>query len=199
MSAEGEPLRVALVHHAYRSPPAAGEKDLVHTLASALRDAGQAPSVLTTHHRTTERTIRDGIEVVRARQLPEGLLRQRGFTGPVTHLPATVRVLLGAGYDVVHAFSPPDALAARIWRACGGGPVVFSAAEPVERRRLADRRLRLWLVERAVEDSDAVVAPSAEARSDLWRWLAADAAVIYPGDAAAHVDAYRSLIAARAR
>lgn len=197
MAAEREPLRVALLHHGSGSP--GGTEDLVHTLASALRDAGHHSCVLTTHRHATEHSVEDGVEVVRARRLPEAPLRRRGFTGPVTHLPAIVRVLLSGSYSVAHAFSPPDALAAHIWRGWGGGPVVFTPAEPIERRRLADRRLRLWLLQRAVEDGDAVIAPTADARSGLWRWLAVDAPVIDPSDVRGHIRTYRSLIDARAR
>ena len=165
-----EPLRIALVHHS-PVPPAAGE------LAGALTAAG--------HH----------VEVVTGRAVPllERVLRFRGFAVPLTHVPATAAKLRRGDFDVAHAFTRQDAVAARLWRRFSGRPVVFGCAEPLGREQLADRRLALPLLERAVEDSDAVVAHSEEARAALLRWLAIDVPLLDPRDAAAHERLYRGL------
>jgi hypothetical protein len=126
--------------------------------------------------------------------LIEWPLRARGFTGPLTHIPWTVGALCRGGYDIAHALSVPDAQAALLWRRLSGRPVVFECAEVIDRDRLADSRLRLALLSAAVEKTDAVVAPTTEARDALRRWLAVDAPVIEPRDAAEHTRLYRRLV-----
>jgi hypothetical protein len=84
---------------------------------------------------------------------------------------------------VAHAFSPQDALAALIWRRMTGGHVVFGLAEPPRRETIARNRLSLRLLERALADSDAVVAHTEEARAAALRWLALDVPLLDPGDA----------------
>jgi len=166
------PLRVALLDH--------GHDHLVAELAGALRDAGHRPSVLS----------------VPPWRVPEALLRKRGFTGPLTPLPVTLAALSRGGYDVAHAFSAPDAAAALAWRRLVRRPVVFTCPEVLGREHVADRRLRLELLSRAVGDSDAVTAPSSASRDALWRWLAVDATLLEPSDAAGHERLYRELIEA---
>jgi hypothetical protein len=187
------PLAVALVLHTYRSNGEDAATSVVRDVAIALRAAGHEARVLASHPGLTREATEDGVEVARVRRLPEARLRQRGFAGPLTHLPLLLRELLSRNYCVVHAFSGSDALAAQLWREWTGGPVVFTPAEAVVRERLSDRRLRLWLTERAVERSDAVVAPTAEQGDALWRWLAVEGRVISPADADAHVRLYRGL------
>jgi hypothetical protein len=161
-------LAVALVHH--------GDDTCVDELADALRELG---------HR---------VAVVRRRALPEMLLRGRGFTGPLTHVPAATGALLRGRFDVAHAFSPPDALAARAWRRLTGRPVVVTTLEVLDRAHLADRRLRLALLRASVEDADAVLAAGDEARDALWRWMTVEAAVVDPRDGAAHARLYLDLL-----
>jgi len=97
-------------------------------------------------------------------------------------VPSGVAALRGGSFHVAQAFSPQDATAALLWRRLGGGPVVFSPAEPLRRETMADRRLSLRLLERAIEDSDAVVAPTEESRAALWRWLSLDVPLLEPSD-----------------
>jgi hypothetical protein len=167
-----EPLRIALLDH---SGPYAGE------LAEALRAAGHRAEIVSEH-------------AVGSLRLAEKVLRYRGFATPLTQVPFCVTALRRGGYDLAQAFSPQDALAARLWRRLEGRPVVFSPAEPLRREVLADRRLSLKLLERAVEDSDAVVAPTAEQREAFSRWLALDVPLIEPGDAAGWERLYRQLL-----
>jgi hypothetical protein len=133
--------------------------------------------------------------VVGAPRLPlaDDMLARRGFMVPLSHLPVLTARLLAAEVDVVHAFTAEDAAAARAWRRRTGGPVVFTLTETLDRDRVADRRLRLKLLSAAVEHSDAVLVPHADARDALRRWLAADAQIIAPGDAEAHLRLYASL------
>lgn len=193
-----EPLRVALLHHGYGVSAGSGAARVVGELADGLRAAGHHPCVLTSQPGLTRRFSEEGIPVVQVGRLPEGMMRRRGFAGPLTHVPLTVKALVGAGCDVAHAFSPQDALAGTLWRRRVGRPTVFTCLETLTRERLADRRLRLWLLRHAVEEgSDMVIAPSVEGGEALWRWMALDAPVIDPRDAAAHERAYRRLMAHR--
>jgi hypothetical protein len=169
------PLRVALVHHSHEEPV------VVHDLAASLRDLGHEVAVLSSH---------DG------RTTPlEGALRRRGFTTPLTHLPSTLLALHRGDYHVAHAFSPQDAYISLAWRRRSRRPVVFSCAEPIERERLADRRLRLRFLTTALEESDAVIVHDDEARAAAWRWLALDLPVIAPAGGAEHERLYRRLLA----
>ena len=186
-------VRIALVDHAFTSSRDAGVGHPVHEVASALLEAGHTPCIVTAHVGPTRRRLERGIEVVRLRRLPEAPLRLRGFTGPLTHVPSVVGELLRGSYAVAHAFSAPDALAARLWRSAVGRPVAFTPVEPMTREFLSDRRLRMRLVEQAVERSDTVITPSAEVRAGLRRWFALEALEIAPDDALALVEAYRAV------
>lgn len=173
----GEPLRIALVHH---SPgPDEGE------LAEALRASGHHAEILSA-------------QSVGSLRLPEKVLRYRGFATPLTQVPFCVAALRRGDFDLAQAFSPQDALAARLWRRLEGRPIVFSPSEPLRREVLADRRLSLKLLDRAVEESDAVVAPTEEQREAFSRWLALDVPVIVPSDSAGWDRLYRDLLEPRA-
>jgi hypothetical protein len=189
-----ERLRVALLAHTIEDPAPTWL-----AAAAALQDIGHDAVVLSSHRHPTRETTEHGVRVVRIARLPEAPLRWRGFTGPLTHAPLTLRALARGGYDAVHAFSPEDAAIALLSRRRTGTPVVFTAADPLDRDRLADRRLRLRLVQAAVEESDAVTAPTDALAALVERWLAVDAAVLDPRDGAAQVDLYRRLLATRNR
>lgn len=161
------PLRIALIGDG-----------VVPELAAGLRDTG--------HEVTTIRATPIGAA--------EQLLARRGFTGPLTPLPATVARLLRARADVAHAMTVPDAASALAWRRLVHRPVVFTCSETLSRATVADRRLRLQLLEAATASSDAVLAADERAREALVRWLMVDAPVIAPGDAAAHARLYASLV-----
>ena len=72
--------------------------------------------------------------------------------------------------------------------------MVFTSAEVIDRARVADGRLRLRLLESALRDADAVTATDAASRDALERWLAVDAALVEPQDAAGHERLYRALL-----
>jgi len=193
------PLRIALISYDYLSPQRSPGERYVRELAHALLNAGHRVHVLSTHRKQRRRTVEDGIPVIRVSSLPEALLRQRGFVGPLTQVPVSVAALVAGGFDVVHAFSTPDALTARIWRRLVGRPAVFTCVEELRRDRLADRRLRLSLLQRAVEDTDAVIAATEDSRKSLWRWLAVAAPVMGAHDVGGHERLYRDLVAVRSQ
>lgn len=196
MSARGAgPLAVALVHHTYGSPPSGEAEAVVREVAAGLRDLGHRPTILASHRARTRVSQEDGIRVVRLARLPEAPLRLRGFTGPLTHMPLTLRALVRGDYDIAHAFSAPDAEAALRWRRRAQRPVLFTCTEELDRGSLADSRLRLRLLGGAVEEADAVTAPTRAACVAILRWLAVDARVIAPRDPADHEELYRELLA----
>ena len=164
-------LRVALVH-------AAPAPACVRELAQALRAAGHRPRVV----------------APRPAAVVERVLRARGFMRPLSHLPSAGAALLREELDVVHAFSAQDAAVALAWQRRRGGPVVFTCAEAIDRGTVAHGRLRLRLLEAALRDADAVTAIDAASRDALERWLAVDAALVAPHDAAAHERLYRGLL-----
>jgi hypothetical protein len=174
----GRALRVALVHHC--AEPAVDP----HQLARALLNIGHDPKLLT----ATPAPAR----------VADGLLRRRQIDTPLAHLPFSVRGLLAGGYDIAHTFSAPDALAALTWRRLSGRPVVLSCLAAPRRAPLADRRLRLRMLNRALESCDAVVVPSDAVRDAADRWLAVPATVIALDDARGHEELYCRLIVARA-
>ncbi len=183
------PLRIALLH------PGTGiaSVDFLASgeLATALRAAGHEAVVLDGGRDVT----RGPIKAPPLERWSDALLRARGFTGPVAHAPVALAALLRGGYDVAHAFSAPDALVARLWGRSVSRPAVFTCVETLDRGCLADRRLRLRLLTDAVELSDAVVAPGDDGRAALQHWLGVEPAVIAAGDASAHVQLYRALLA----
>ena len=115
----------------------------------------------------------------------EAVLRRRGFTPGLTSLLFTRRL---AGYDLIHAFDPIDAVAAL--RAAR--PTVFTCTEPLDRSTVADRRLRLWALQQALESTQAVLAADEDRRAELATWFAIDAPVLA---AAEQDDLYRRILA----
>ena len=168
-------MKVALVH----SGGAAGEA--ASRLHEALVEAGHEPVVIGGP----------------GRGLPERLLERRGFTTGLSALPPALRSLGVDEHDVAHAFGPVAATAALVWGRRNRAPVVCSFTESIDRGTVADRRLRLKLLRAALEETDAVLATTAEARAALLRWAAVDAPVLRPDDAQAHVSLYRRLLGAR--
>jgi len=150
-------------------------------LEAALRAAGHEPYLV-------------GASTVAAL---EELLRRRGFTQALSHLPRAAADLLRGEFDVAHAFSATDATAALPWRRMRGRPVVFTCTAPLDRAGLADGRLRLWTLAKAVEESDALVAPTDAIRISVERWFACSPGLIAAADAAAHERLYRELLAQR--
>lgn len=177
-------LRIALV-----SCDGAGSPALVG-LAKGLRALGHAPTIIGARVGTPGSCDRDGVRTTHVPRLPEGLLARRGFSGPITHVPALAATLVRGRHDVLHAFTPSDALAARPARRRTGAPLVFTCGEVLERDTVADTRLRLALLAAAVEQSDAVLAPDEEGARGLQRWMGCHARIVAPADAAAHLEVY---------
>ena len=124
----------------------------------------------------------------------EWLLGRRGFTPGLTRVPTALAALARGDFDVVHAFTPLDTVSALVWRRRTARPVVFTCVDPLGRENVADRRLRLWSLRRALEESDALLAADSGVRASLERWAAIDAPVLDARDGAAHERLYRDLL-----
>jgi hypothetical protein len=120
----------------------------------------------------------------------DALLARRGFAGGVAHVLPTAARLWRGGFDLAHAFTAPDAVAGLAWRRASGRPVVFTCTETLGREAVANARLRLQMLERAVGESDTVLAASDAVAESMLRWLAVEAPVL---DASGHVRLYGEL------
>lgn len=127
----------------------------------------------------------------------ESLLRRRGFTPALTRVPLAVAELLRGEFDLAHAFSAPDAVAALACKRVRGCPVVFTCTEALDRGTVADARLRVWTLAQALAGSDAIVAATDSIQESVERWLAYLPSVIAADDAVAHERLYRELLAQR--
>ena len=146
-------------------------------LETALRAAGHEPRLLGD----------------RAIPAAEALLRRRGFTPALSHVPPAALQLVRGDFDVAHAFSGPDSAAALAWRRVSRRPVVFTWTEVPDRGTVADARLRLATLARAVEESDAVTAATEEILRAVERWFACSPAVVAARDAAVYGQLYARL------
>ncbi len=114
---------------------------------------------------SSERTI-----TLPTHPLAEAVLARRGFTPGLSALAHARRL---RGYDVLHAFTPVEAVAAQ-----RHAPTVFTCTDVLDRSNVSDRRLRLWSLERALGDSAAVTAADAAVADSLARWFALDVPVL---------------------
>ena len=166
-------LRVGLLDHAAGrgEGPAA---ELAGTLVSAGHDA----------------------TVLQASRWPllDAPLRLRKVGDRPARLPGTLASLVRGSYDVAHAFTAQDAVAAVAWSLLTGRPAVFTVSEPLQRAVLADRRLRLAQLRLALERSAAVLAPDPEVAESVRRWMAVHALIVSAGSAEDHVPLYQCLL-----
>lgn len=114
--------------------------------------------------------------VVRLRRLPEQRLARRQFESHLGHLPALYAHLRRSDYDLVHALHHADASVA----IRAGLPTVWTFLGVPHRKGLANKRLRMKLIDEA-KRADAVVALSHAAARGFRRWLGVDPVVIHPG------------------
>jgi hypothetical protein len=163
-------LRIALLDHDLDSGTT-----LARRLAEALAKAGA------------------DAELVRPGRLPDAPFRLRKIGDAPGRVPGTLLALARGAYDVAHAFTAQDAVAALAWARATRRPVVFSPPEPLTRANVADRRLRLALLRLALERSSAVVAADEPTAASLRRWMAVDPHVLAPDAGPEHLALYAEL------
>ena len=173
-------LRVSMLSPCYWPEVRRGTERMVHQLSSGLIGRGHEVTLITSHAGPGSRRVEDGLQVIRVRRPPDGLLRRLAFEDHLTHVPLSYRALRAEHGDVAHAWFTTDALAAGRWRRVTGRPAVLSYMGVPDRKGLAWRRARRAITARALERCDAVVVLSRHAARAFRDSLGADARVIYP-------------------
>ena len=171
-------MKVAIANPVFWPEVRRGSERFAHELATGLVARGHAARIVCGHAGLRTHTgVEDGVGVVRVPRLPEGRLRRRMFEDHLTHVPFAARELERGEDDVIHALHATSALAG----SRAGRPLVFSHMGIPHRQALANRRLRLEVMSRALRAADAVVALSEAAAQGFERWLGVSARVIPPG------------------
>jgi glycosyltransferase involved in cell wall biosynthesis len=163
--------------------PESGDEDVrfVRQLADGLLAEGLKPTLITSHPGRPRRTVEDGLAVQRLTRPPQGRLLRRRFVPYLTHVPVSAAALSAGNYGLAHATHLTDAAAATRWRKRTGRPALLThLAIPDFRTVRAERRHR-ELLSAALEQCDAVVAPSRMAAEAFRWWFGYDAPVIAPG------------------
>jgi glycosyltransferase involved in cell wall biosynthesis len=179
MSAERDPLRVALLSPCYWPEVRRGSERFVRELANGLIARGHAPRLVTSHPSRPSRAVEDGLPVTRNWRPPTAPLDRLGFEQYLTHAPLAYGSLRGGEDDIAQALFVSDAVAAGRWTRRTGRPSIFSyMGIPAG---LDDRRLRLALTWRALRDCSAVTVLSRTAAEAFRAQLGVEARVIHPG------------------
>ena len=174
-------LRIALLSPCFWPEVRRGGERFVRELADGLLARGHRPQLITSHPGWLERTVEDGLPVLRLPRPPQGRLLRRHYEPYLTHVPLSYLALRAGDFDLAHAVAPPDALAGLRWRRVSGRPVVLSYMGIPDRQGLTEFRRRMQTTSRAAAGADAVVALSQYAADAFDRWLGVDARVIHPG------------------
>lgn len=174
-------LRIALLNAWYWPEVRRGSERVVHDVAMDLMALGHRPRLLTSHAGPPRRSVEDGLPVFRSWRPPDVLLRARNVQEALTHVPFSYLALRAGDDDVAHAFFATDALAAVEWGRRSGRPAVFSFMGVPQREAMANRRMKLRILERVTAGADAVVVLSEVARDAMWRWLGVEARIVHPG------------------
>jgi len=174
-------MHVALLNPLYWPEVRRGSERFARGLADGLLARGHHVTLITSHKGRPSTRIEDGLRVVRVWRPPDRRLDRRLYEHHLTHLPFAARALDAIDADVAHALYPTDGLVAARWRARTGRPAVLSYMGIPHRQGLANRRLRVQVLQRAIRGASTTVALSEAARSGFDRWLGVDARVIAPG------------------
>jgi len=159
-----------------------GTERFARELSDELLAAGQRPRLITSHpQRNLQRTVEDGLPIVRVPRPPAGRLERRGYEHYLTHVPLSYAVLRSGDAELSHALAPPDALAAVRDKRRTGRPAILSFMGIPDRVGLVARRRRLEIIQRVLPQLDAVVALSQAAADAFEYWLGVRARVITPG------------------
>ena len=171
-------MRVAIVNPVFWPEVRRGSERFARELGDGLLARGHRPRLVAGAPGCGGTTVEDGLPVVRVPRLPEARLRRRMFEEHLGHIPFAARALRRGDDDVVHALHPTSGVAAA---RAGRRPLVLSYMGIPHRQALANRRLRVETMRRALAAADAVVALSETAAHGFERWLGVEARVIAPG------------------
>ncbi len=163
-------MRVALLHPTYWPEVRRGSERLIHDLAVSLAGSGDEPVIVTSHPGATTRTIEDGVEVIRARRLPQPR-RLEFYEHHLESVPNVIWRLLRERFELAHAFYPSDGWAAVKARRLGGPPVIFSFHGIPAREHLVQRRGRIAMIKAATAEAAATTVLSDAAADAFRRYL----------------------------
>lgn len=175
------PIRVDLLTPAFWPEVRRGTERFTRELADGLLARGHRPRLLTSHPGGFERSVEDGLEILRSPRPLDGRLRRRMIEEYVSHTPFTYARLRLGDAQIAHAMHGPDATAALRWKQRTGRPVVFSFMGVPDHDGMFERRRRLDFVTRAIAGCDAVVVLSESAQEAFRRWFGFESRLISPG------------------
>lgn len=181
MTKTSERVRVALLHPCYFPEVRRGSERIIQELANELHADGHRPRVITSAPGRPSLSVEGGVPVLRTWRPPQERLTRRLYYEYLTHLPASYAALRFGRDDLAHAFFATDATVTARWRERSGNPTVFSYMGLPHAAVLANKRMKLRMLERAVTGNDAVVTLSEAAARGMHRWLGVRSRVIYPG------------------
>ena len=174
--------RVALLSPCYWPEVRRGSERFVHELADGLIARGAHPRLITSHPGRLDRSVEDGLPVLRLPRPPiESRLQRRKLDPYMSHVPLSYMALRAGGDDVAHAVYPTDALAAARWSRRTGRPSVLSFMGIPNHAGLLTHRMRAKNTIEASKGVTAVVALSDIAAEAFRRWVGVEARVINPG------------------
>jgi glycosyltransferase involved in cell wall biosynthesis len=172
-------LSVALLSPCFWPEVRRGGERFTRELATGLLARGHRPFLITSHPGRAQRSVEDGLPIVRLPRPPHGPLLRRMFEPYVTHVPLSYGALRRREADLAHAVYPTDALAAGRWSRRTGRPAVLSYLGIPTLHWLRERR-RLQVLRAALRSCSVVVALSRAAAAEFERNLGYSAPVIQP-------------------
>ncbi len=174
-------MRVALLSPCFWPEVRRGGERFTRELADGLIVRGHSPTLITSHRGLPQRSVEDGLPILRLPRPPQKLLVSRGFEPYLTHVPLSYVALRTGRYDVAHAVHMTDAIAAARYRKRTRRPAVLSYMGIPDSVGLRERRGRRALLTAALRGCDVVVALSEYAAEAFRTCLSYDAQVIAPG------------------
>lgn len=171
-------LHVALAHPFPWPDVRRGAERYVEDLARYLAGRGHEVTVVT-GTRGDPSTVRrpDGSVVRRLRHLRPGPAARFGIGEVETFGAAAFPSLWRQRFDVVHAFTPTAALAAR----AAGHRTIYSVLGHPDPAQLPRERLLRWLFVAAARHATVTAALSEASADALWSWSGVAARVLSPG------------------
>lgn len=182
MAAVATSIRVDLMTPAFFPEVRRGTERFTRELADGLRQRGHRPRVLTSHPGGLDRSVEDGLPIVRVPRPFDARLQRRMREEYTSHTPFSYLALRLGRPDLAHAMHGPDAVAALRWKRATGKPVLYSFHGIPDHDGMFERRRRLDYVSEALAGCDAVAVSSHAAKEAFAYWFGYDRArVIHPG------------------
>lgn len=171
-------LSIALVHPFSWPEVRRGAERYVEDLAHYLVGQGHQVTVVTGTWGAPCATRRpDGVVVRRCRLWRLAPAARWGLSEVEIYGVAALGALWRRGFDVVHAFTPTAALAAR----AAGYPTIYSVLGHPDPSQLPHERLARWPFLAAIRHATVTAVLSSASADALWSWSGVSAHVLAPG------------------